>query len=143
MLVMLVTPCLAQEVETEGIFSVEGTLWRFCGIGFITFQPFVKIGCDDVIGFDQDTVYICSKTYGCNPTGFTHIDSPLVSIVFDTYFEVGRVGFSLFILQPIGFGVFMSSSFRWGDLTPGLPIFAAQTGILFKVDDNWTPPEVE
>ena len=27
MAVMLTTPCLAQEIETDGIFSLEGTRW--------------------------------------------------------------------------------------------------------------------
>ena len=28
MVVMVATPCFAQEVETDGLFSIDGTLWE-------------------------------------------------------------------------------------------------------------------
>ena len=33
MAVMVATPCLAQEVEPDGLFSIEGTAWQVCRIG--------------------------------------------------------------------------------------------------------------
>jgi hypothetical protein len=145
MVVMFTTPCFAQEVETDGQFSIEGTLWRACNIIFITLPSGVVTGCT-LMGFHQDAVYFCTETTECNSyPRFTYIDSPLISIVFNTMFEVSSVGFELYILQPIGFGVFMGSAFGWEDPSSASQVFlfAARAGILFKVNDNWTPPEVE
>ena len=32
MVVMVATPCFAQEVEPDGLFSLDGTLWRYSGL---------------------------------------------------------------------------------------------------------------
>ena len=140
---LVVTPCFAQEIEPERIFSIEGTLWRGWFIGLLTFPPFVRIPGSGSIGFHQETVYFCSETTECTPSsGYNNfIDSPLGSIVFDTYFEVGNLGFELIILQPFGFGVLMSSGCSKAE--DSFVTCTSLMGILFKVEDNWTPPEPE
>ena len=145
MALVFATPCFAQEIETDGPLSIEGTLWRACNIIFITLPSGVVTGCT-LMGFHQDVVYFCTETTECNPyPSFTYLDSPLISIVFNTMSGVGSVGFELYIMQPMGFGVFMGSAFGWEDPSSASQVFlfAARAGILFKVNDNWTPPEVE
>ena len=141
MALMIATPCLAQELEPDGIFSLHGTLWKPCVIGLTTTPPFVLIGCLETIGFYQDTVYPCTEREGCNPdSDYTYIDSFLVSIVYKSKFEVGNVALELYILHPSGFGVYMLSGFNSGDAF-GLPTCLSAIGIAFKVDDDWKPPE--
>ena len=31
MVLVIATPCFAEEVEPDGLFSIEGTRWRGCG----------------------------------------------------------------------------------------------------------------
>ena len=38
-IVMVATPCLAQEIETDGLFSLHGTLWEALPVG-IQLVPF-------------------------------------------------------------------------------------------------------
>ena len=39
--IMVATPCLAQEIETDGLFSIEGTMWKALPIGMgIMTEPF-------------------------------------------------------------------------------------------------------
>ena len=145
MVVMVATPCLA-EVEPEGIFSIEGTLWRVCGIVFATVPPFIGGSCDLIIGFYQGTVYSCDEYGGrCHPyPDYAYIDLLLVSIVYNIFFGKSGVGYDLHILQPSGFGVFASFGCFSGSDYPYHPPFCAfATGIMFKINDNWTPPEVE
>ena len=49
MVVMIATPCFAQEVEPDGLFSIEGTKWRVCTILFQTEgRPFISFQCGQV-----------------------------------------------------------------------------------------------
>ena len=57
--VMTATPCLAQEIEPEGMFSIERTRWQRCPtLGVL---PIPYVGCeesaDSGIGFYQGKVY--------------------------------------------------------------------------------------
>ena len=143
LVVMVSIPCFGQEIEPEGNDSIEGTLWRTCNIIFIAFPAGGVRGCA-LMGFHQDTVYFCTETAECNPyPSLTYIDSPLISIVFNNMTEVGSEGFELYIMQPMGFGVFMGSAFGWEDTSsdPQVFLFAARAGIVFKVNDDWIPPE--
>ena len=57
MAVMVATPCFAQEVKPEGIFSIEGTLWQSLptGVQLLPFPSLVPI--DWVFGFYGGEVY--------------------------------------------------------------------------------------
>ena len=47
LLVMIATPCLAQGVETDGLFSIEGTKWEgACEIRLSSSEPFMNIECN-------------------------------------------------------------------------------------------------
>lgn len=136
MVALVSTPCLAQEVETDGLFSIEETLWRFgTGIAFYTRFPFFQItNSNSELGFHQGTVYRCSGD-DCNVVSRTsYINSPVLSIVY--FFNV--IEFGLIIMQPIGLGI--STSF--GSLFP-ITGFYYSIALMYKVEDNWSPPDVE
>lgn len=135
MAVMIATPCFAQEIEPDGLFSIEGTRWRTCGISvsiqLLGLQGFnFNIGCSRIrYGFFEEKVYFCNALNLCPPREpSSYIDTPLVGIAYvgqsflqDSY---------LFIMQPIGFGVYTRLY--------NLPLGGGfETGIMFKVDDNW------
>ena len=146
MFVMIVTPCFAQEIEPDGLFSIEGTRWGYCwielGIGCGAFfcLPFVRGGCDE-IAFYQGTGYWCSKDInrcGIN-SRLTYIDSPLVSIVSDVWTPGNSRHAKFAIMQPTGFGVYIG--FDWQ--SPQMPRIGAalsySIGIMFKIEDDWSP----
>jgi hypothetical protein len=58
MAVMLATPCFAQEVEPEGIFSLHGTLWQTLptGVQLLPFPPSL-VPIDWEFGFYGGEVY--------------------------------------------------------------------------------------
>ena len=136
MLALVSSPCFAQEVEPEGIFSLEGTLWRFgTAITFYTRFPFFQItNSDSELGFHQETVYRCSGDNCDVVTRASYINSPVLSIVY--FFNV--IEFGLIIMQPIGLGI--STSF--GALFP-ITGFYYSISLIYKIDDNWSPPEDE
>ena len=128
---------LAQEVEPDGLFSIEGTRWRSCGVSSsIQFglgasgSGFnLNIGCSgNSYEFYEGKIYSCSSSGYCFllPTSF-YIDTPLVGIGLAEPFT--HSGLDLLIMQPTGFGVYTSLYWgaRWG----------FGTGILFKVVNNW------
>ena len=143
MAVMIASPCFAQEVETEGIFSVEGTLWGMCTFEY-TRDPFSSdVVCESQVGFYQGEIY--GYLYGQH--GYFHIQEPscydflLVSIA--AYSEHNPFGTSFVaIMQPIGIGVFSwhKGQFDWTGETTYID---CGIGIMHKINDNWTPPEVE
>jgi len=141
MAVMVFTPCLAQEVETDGLFSIDGTLWTRCGISISDIEPsFSPPSCWGLVGFDQGNVYSCmDEGNSCTSNESSYIDLLVVSIV--TWRSYGpSTSKGLYILQPSGFGVF-TSFFRSFSPHPRENVYS--TGIMFKVQDDWTPPEVE
>ena len=156
MIVIVATPCLAQEVELDGIFSIEGTLWRGCKIGFFTLFPFIPIPfaiCPPgSLGFYEGTVYACHEMENgttCYPSpNFNYIDSPVVSIVNAMFFQNwDDWALMLYIIQPDGLGFAMDFGCFPPNETPGgykTPLTCqAAIGIMFKIEDNWKPPENE
>lgn len=122
MVVLVATPCFAQEVEPEGLFTIEGTLWNVCGIS-ISDDQLLNIGCYEM-GFDQGTVYSNKDNAWSADERLSYIDTPLVSIAY-----IGQSFLQdlyLFIMQPSGFGVYT----RLYSLVLG---GGFETGIMFKV----------
>ena len=66
MSVVIVTPCFAQEIEPDGLFSIEGTRWGYCWLELgmncrrVLCLPYVGGWCDDM-AFYQGTGYSCRK----------------------------------------------------------------------------------
>ena len=131
MAVILATPCFAQDVEPEGIFSIEGTRWEALpmGVHISPFPPSLE-PIDWGFGFYGGEVY-GYHTYFC-------IDMIVCSIFF-VGINPGAGGGSLpqyfGILQPIGIGIVFEIYAR-GFIPPDLTV-----GILIKTNDNWKPPE--
>jgi hypothetical protein len=114
------SPCLAQ-IEPEGIFWVENTLWQLEGNYSV-----------QQIGFYAEKVYVPYATicYRINSSS-SYSDFILVSIFEVTYITslgVGRMKGFLLPLLRIGFGVDFSS------------YTSSSTQIMLqKVSDSWYP----
>jgi hypothetical protein len=143
MAVMIATPCLAQEVEPEGLFSLNGTLWNICSIAFFPepiMPPFVEIACGEEMGFYQGKAYNSSLDSGY------YIDLGVVSIAYGMSIGGDTNRYILAIMQPaIGFGVESVVLFHhWcGKYGCAIPFFGYVIGIMHKINDNWTPPGLE
>jgi hypothetical protein len=134
---LVTTPCLAKEIEPDGFFSIEGTLWYSYGIIFSFFPPVVIVGSDE-IGFYKGKVYYY-VSYGDKYIPIvlsSYIDLLVVSIACS--FGGGQI--SLAIMQPIGISVRITGGIiNFSPLI--IPFFTIE--ILYKVEDNWTQPEDE
>ena len=141
------TPCLA-EVETEGLFSLDGTLWRIFAVEFTNnYFPPLHIVSDSMIGFYQGREWGWSDNcydHGCQYGASHYADLGLISVAW--YVNIGSFwNYYLAIVQPaIGFGLF-----TWGDMNCGLSFagfscnWAYGIGMMYKINDDWTSPGVE
>ena len=115
-------PCLAQEIEPEGIFSIEGTLW----LGLEFFHP---LSGPLQISFFEGDVYLDN---GFFPSAF-YFDTPLFSYFFASVRDESFSAYIFGVLFPLwkyGYGL------EWGT-------FEIFSPVLFRMaSDNWTPPEV-
>ena len=150
MVVFVTTPCFAQEVEPDGLFSIEGTLWNKCGIDYSPGIP-TQAGCID-IGFHQGTVYRCydiwdgDVSYICDSLPWEYVDLLVFSLSYfldykDYNPESDDLTAALTIMQPFGFGVFSVIVLYMEEPFPKLGYWGR--GMMFKKEDNWTPPGVE
>ena len=137
------SPCLA-EVATEDLFSVDGTQWRICRVGFsINIVNLFELisDCDPTLGFYDGTVY----SEGGDWRGqISYINLGVLSIAYYIFNPIlyGSLNYFLAIMQPIGLGIFTYIDFSPGGGYWGAsPYFKYEIGIMFKVDDDWTPPE--
>ena len=125
MVLMVSTPCLAQEVEPDGIFSIGGTLWEATYI----FPPEYWGGHMSEIGFYKGEVY-----------GLGGLFSFYVNLGIASFFMVGMHewygrGIYFGLMQPIGIGVM---TFTGISNYPSAIVFTIAS--LVKAEDNWTPP---
>ena len=127
---MVATPCLAQEIEPDGLFSIDGTKWQALPIGLQIF-PLPGIWETDGLefGFYGGEGYIDMLVFSIFNTGYS-LSTCLTGGGSTSYFG---------ILQPIGIGIvvelYVSSS-------PGVPAML-NIGFLIKISNDWEPPEVE
>ena len=145
MVLVFATPCLAQGIEPEGLFSIEGTLWQAFPI-YLTIFPFPWIGYnpDYHFGFNGGELYEGYK-YDLRPSRYTdvfYMDIPMFSIFFtylptSTHQMTGCIAEYFGVMQPtIGMG--MLTVF-------GCTIYytpATDIALLIKIDNNWTPSEI-
>ena len=105
MVVMVATPCLAQEIKPEGLFSIEGTEWMYIAVGVAYWPPPFFLLYNDILRFTNRSVQISSG----------NIDIPFVCdcyldfLVFSVALEP-LVG--IMILQPV-LGVGMFAGIAW------------------------------
>jgi hypothetical protein len=141
MVALVATPCFAQEVETDGIFTIEETRWGFCEISVATVFPWVLPSCGSM-GFYQGTVYLCTMGgENCQTLSdsYSYIDLLVVSIVTDiNYSSRHNWDIYLAIMQPIGLGMFTYLG-CWPSVWINAGGCGFDIGIMFKVDNWWTP----
>ena len=136
--VIVATPCFAQEVETDGLFSIEGTKWEaLFGLGIMV-EPFIPIPffgpIEFSIGFYDGIIYLED-----NRADRSFYQDMLVASFFgyEDQQRCGPVGFcqsrGFGILQPLGMGVMFSH--ESGSFLPSVVGMMA----LLKADDNWKP----
>jgi len=153
---MVSTPCMA-EVEPDSLFSIEGTLWGSCLIAVVFREsiPLIKMDCGQEFGFYQGTVYGCrdNNCVAAPENAAKYYNLIVVSIVFILNMDLGdnffgdlaenRLYLISGIMQPIGLGELTylepSLSFNpYGGFSSGIP--GCGIGIMYKIDDDWTPP---
>ena len=96
--VMIATPCLAQEVEPDGLFSIEGTEWR--GVGF-------PLGIQMALRFYEGNIYL-NLGVPWSPSVILTLDGTYLDLLVVSFFEgtssSGRT--TVFgMMQPTGIGV--------------------------------------
>jgi hypothetical protein len=143
--------CIDDEEDDvpNGLFSIEGTRWGQCFIQLSSSEPHIQHECPGslTMGFYQGVVYFCLENEGCHPNvGTSYIDLPMVSfIILPDDPPGGSKRYSLYMLNPtIGLGFY-----TWFVIFPENPwkqfleFWGCETGIMFKIEDGWTPPEDE
>jgi len=136
---MIVTPCLAQEVEPEGIFSLHGTKWN--SLAAIVILPFPWLFSPYFSGYTGLGFYD-KEVYPSLSYDFVwsfYVDM-IVASVFVYHKAVPRgsseqIGFGF--MQPIGIGMMIEYDHHYRSLD------MLTTWLLIKTNDNWTPPGVE
>lgn len=131
MAVMLATPCFAQEIEPAGIFSLHGTLWQALPTGLQILPSPSLVPLDWEFGFYGGKVHPYSTSF--------YIDMLVCSIFWAMHTGAGGGFYTQYfgILQPIGIGIVVEYS------AAPFPQKPLTVGLVIKVSDNWTPPEVE
>jgi hypothetical protein len=136
---MISTPCLAQ-VEPEGSFSIEGTLWSTGQIETANWKGTIYLG------FYQGDIYF-SYFYGWYDLYHLFLkhsygDLGTVSYFFmigeppwppnpDTLMAIGG------LMSPLGFGtLFQGGAIRY---LPWAPVMLPVPIVLRKIEDNWDP----
>ena len=139
--VMLATPCFAQEVEPEGMFSLEGTLW----------VKLEKNEMDSYTGFNGGEIYSIGTfsseqfpvpTEQCSPVSeFPGNDVcfystlPLFAMFYYDYVTMSKTHVYGFMLPQLSIGFKFYPS-QFGDR------LFRYVDVLIKVDSNWVPPEM-
>lgn len=134
--------------EPDHPTSIEGTQWITSGIRTSIEPPYFE-RVTSIVGFFQETVYSCDEEEVCEPLdNYSYIDLPVISIAYLLSFPVNyRV--ELLIMQPAGgFGHVRDISWwREADCLPSIGQNCINgyftTGTMIKIQEDWTPPEVE
>ena len=148
--VMIVTPCFAQELEPEWIFSLHGTAWKVLA-EYLIFPPPVIIG---PIGDEEpDVGFYRGKLYKIYSSGEAYIygasfyiDMIVSSFFIDysfmywssisTHVGGGVPEYNFGIALPIGIGMWVKWAYQWYR-HPLLPFIRIE--LLIKTEDNWIP----
>ena len=132
--VMTTTPCLGQEVEPDGMFSLHGTTWLL-----ITSYP-ANIVHVKYLGFYEGKVFWSrdsARWDECHDV-YPSFYVDLLAVSYSTYKMGGGGGAELFwgIMSPLGFGV----GFMIEVMGSIKPVFWPYLVILIKTNNDWSPP---
>ena len=143
LMVMVTTPCFAQEIEADGLFSIDGTKWETL-IGWQIFPlPWIFLYPDM---YDLEFGFYGGEVYpDLQAVEISFYTDMLVSSVFYTNTAPiipqagGGGGRSLFfgIMQPIGIGMVVEVFESY------YPFPFISIALLIKTDDSWVPPDME
>ena len=133
MLVMIATPCFAQEIEPDGYLTLEGTLWLALD----------RDEYDNYIGFDKGEIYTITKQP--DDTERCTARSQLPSNIKCYYTTLPFLAMFIYEHQYME-GKYFDLGLMLPHLSIGL-IFSNPVHIIFpqaaiKVDSNWVPPEM-
>jgi hypothetical protein len=135
---MLATPCLAQEIEPEGIFSLHGTQWQALpmAVQILPFPSLVPLS-RSVFSFYGGEEYPEGSGYGY------YIDMLVCSIFKSSHrkFEGGSYTKWYGVLQPIGTGIVVEYHYEYIPYNIFPTEIDLRIGLLIKVSGNWAPPE--
>ena len=137
MVLLVSTPCFAQEVEPEGIFSIEGTYWESLPTATWTI-PKLPYPFYCSVGFAGGEVFLSPSVLVSGTTRTNYINMLAFSIFI---IEVEPAAPTSKFGQAVGFGI-LQPAFGLGFMTwigwyhePTITLM-----LLSKTDDNWTPP---
>jgi hypothetical protein len=141
MVALFATPCFAQEIETDGLFSIEGTKWEALLAMAIMIKPFIPIPIFAFAPLEFSLGFYDGEIYSGDSSADKSFYLDMLAVSIFAYEEQHRVGPTgghflsrgFGILQPIGIGVMFV--YETGDFQPSG--FIMMTFI--KVDNNWTP----
>jgi hypothetical protein len=141
--VLTATPCLAQEIEPEGMFSLHGTVWEFQADEIWDYPP---TGAAPMCPLYPLYAFYKGKVYmkDCRDIWF-EVESLFYLDLIGVSVMIPRFSFSPFtfcssirMFFPNGNGMgYYYEVFLLG-VSSALYIYTLE-----KVEDNWTPPEVE
>ena len=135
---MFATPCLAQEIEPDGIFSIDGTYWE--GESFFIRAPEPQpYPLTLAVGFAGGEVY--SLFYkDVRPSATSFYADLLVASIF--MYKYNGEGEDQSITMERAFGIILPAAgigiMHW-EFTLHTPSVLAML-LLSKTEDNWTPP---
>ena len=149
LLVLLVSvPCAAQEIEPDGLFSIEGTKWLIMSVGVGNYGFEVD---DYYFGFYEGKFY-SSSCDDCNWSGpHDMFFRNLLGVYYaaESGFDIClrcdcKLGFYLdtTVLFSIGFGSGFTLGLTLGECyEASMRMFLIKT--IMKIEDGWTPPVVK
>ena len=150
MLALVATPCLAQEIEPDGLFSIEGTNWQALPISMRIFPFPWLLPTEFSIAFSGAKVYSSLYYHPGSSGELEHISNSFfvdLGIVSIVRYQISRrphltipgyteIGFG--ILQPIGIGMMIIYDKTDRFFFPSIVMV-----LLIKTYDNWTQLDVE
>ena len=146
MMALVATPCFAQEIEPDGLFSLEGTLWWYFRpeINFRIYPPppffdGINVSSEE-LGFYEGIPYKC-RSGTCSDYGNhgIYINTPVLGIY--SLLPSPFPGLELFIMQPTA-GIGLTTFFVCGGVK-GYSSCQFGIRIMIKINNNWSPPGVE
>ena len=132
MVALIVTPCFAQEVEPDGLFSVERTKW------LVTYIEPDKARFSHYCGFYGGKVYTESEGEWVKNDDSFYIDLIAVCFFARHYPPNRPWPYSYFyngVMTPLGIGIAFESGFDYDSQRRWLDIL-----LMFRSENNWTPP---